>query len=90
MIRTMIIVALSVSGHVVAVYLAHLVALSEDVRRASKSAPESATDAGADGSLHHLQPLDPLPILVVKEEAVSAENTQPDRALRESPMPDAP
>jgi hypothetical protein len=52
--------ALIVIGHVIAVYLAHLIALR--LRGFQSGDAEPVPDAGVDDPLHHLHPLDHLPI----------------------------
>ena len=82
-------VALIVAGHVVAVYLAHLVALRMfgDRRKALRSQLPML-------ALMVLYTISSLWILsqpiIIEEEAVPTENAQPDQTLREPPMPDAP
>jgi hypothetical protein len=82
-------VALIVVGHVVAVYVAHLVALRMfgDRRKALRSQLPML-------ALMVLYTISSLWILsqpiIVEEEAVPTENAQPDPTLREPPMPDVP
>jgi Gpi18-like mannosyltransferase len=89
MIRTLIIVALSVSGHVVAVYLAHLVALTMFGERRKALCSQLPMLA-----LMVLYTISSLWILsepiIVEEEVAPTKNAQPDQTLREPPMPDAP